>query len=70
MVIKDLDCNNSIRNRGLKQLLCLGKEETFYEVLRQTIRLEIMKHTVKSFVRIQNPVLTHCGEAGHSASKR
>jgi hypothetical protein len=30
-----------------------GSKETFYEALRQTIRLEIVKHTIRSSKRIQ-----------------
>jgi hypothetical protein len=44
--------NNGIRDRGLKQQLSLGRKEIFYEALRQTIGLEIVKRTVGSFVGI------------------
>jgi hypothetical protein len=47
------ECNNGIRNRGLKEQLHLGSKETFYEALGQTIGLEIMKCTVGSTLRIQ-----------------
>jgi hypothetical protein len=37
---------NSIRGRSRRQELCLGSKETFYEVLGQTRRLEVMKRAV------------------------
>jgi hypothetical protein len=50
---KDPECNNGINGEGERQQLCLGNKETFYEVLGQTIGLEIVRHTIRSSVRIR-----------------
>jgi hypothetical protein len=47
------ECNNGIRNRGLKQQLSRGSKEIFYEALKQTIGLKVVKGTVRSSVRIR-----------------
>jgi hypothetical protein len=60
-------CNNGIRKRDLKQQLCLGSKETFYEALGQIIRLEIVKRTIGSSVMIQKMnVTTSWRSVGHS----
>jgi hypothetical protein len=41
-----LKFNNAIRDRGLKQELCLGSKKTLYEALGQALMLEIVKRTV------------------------
>jgi hypothetical protein len=38
-----LQCNNGIRYRGLKEWLCLGSKGNFNETFRETVRLEITK---------------------------
>jgi hypothetical protein len=50
---KGAEYSNGIRNQDLKQQVCLGSKETFSEALGQTIRLEIIKLTAESFVRIR-----------------
>jgi hypothetical protein len=40
---KGPELNNGIRNRGLKEEVHLGSKDIFYEVLGQTIGLEIVK---------------------------
>jgi hypothetical protein len=49
---KSLECNNGIRNQGLKQQLCLGSKEIFYAVLRQTTGLEFTNRIARSSIRI------------------
>jgi hypothetical protein len=41
-----LKFNNGIRDRGLKQELCLGIKKTLYEAFRQTRELDVMKRAV------------------------
>jgi hypothetical protein len=38
--------NSGIRYRGLRRELSLGSKKTFYEALRQTLGLEVVKRTV------------------------
>jgi hypothetical protein len=40
------ECNSGIRNRDLKEWLCLGSERTSDRIFGKTIGLEIMKRTV------------------------
>jgi hypothetical protein len=49
---KGPECGNDISNLDLTQQLCLGSKETFYEALGQTIKLEIVKRTSGSSMRI------------------
>jgi hypothetical protein len=44
---------DSIRDRGIKQQLLLGGKKILNEVLRQTLRLIIVKLAVKSSVRLR-----------------
>jgi hypothetical protein len=48
---KGLECNNGIRNQGLKQQLCLGSKEIFYEALGQTTGLQIANRMARSSIR-------------------
>jgi hypothetical protein len=48
-----LECNNSIGDRGLKEQLCLRRKKTLYEAIRQMPELEIAKLIVGSSVRLQ-----------------
>jgi hypothetical protein len=43
-----LKFNNSIWDRGLKQLLHLGSKRAFNKTIRQTLVLEIVKQAVRS----------------------
>jgi hypothetical protein len=45
-------CNNGIRNRGLKQQLCLENKKTTKKALRQKTGFEIIKLAARSSVRI------------------
>jgi hypothetical protein len=49
-----LECNNDIRDWGLKEQLCLGCKGDFSKFRKQTVVLEVR----------------HCGGAGHCPSKR
>jgi hypothetical protein len=37
------ECNNSTRNRGLKERLCVGSRRTLNKIFRRTIELEVKK---------------------------
>jgi hypothetical protein len=50
---KGSEWNNGIRNWCLKQQLCLGSKQIFYEALGQTIGLEIAKKTARSSIGIR-----------------
>jgi hypothetical protein len=50
---KGLEYNSGVRDRGMKQHLCLGSKEAFYEALGQTIGLEIVKLAARYSARIK-----------------
>jgi hypothetical protein len=47
------ECNNGIRDRGIREQLVLGCKKTVNEVLRQTLGLEIANRIVGSFIKLQ-----------------
>jgi hypothetical protein len=57
--------NNGIKGQRLKQELCLGSKKTSYEVLTQTIMLEIAKRAVEFSIVLRK---MNRGEAGYCPS--
>jgi hypothetical protein len=46
------ECNNGIRDRGQKELLCLGSKRTLNKTFRHTVKLKIGKQTVGTSIRL------------------
>jgi hypothetical protein len=46
-------CAPTLRDRGLRRELHLGREETFYEALRQIIGVEVAKRVVEFSIGLQ-----------------
>jgi hypothetical protein len=54
------ECNNGIRNRGLREQLHLGSKKAFNNTVRETLRQEVLKQVVGISIRSQK-VSEHCG---------
>jgi hypothetical protein len=51
---KGPECNNGIRNKGLKERLCLGSRRTLNKIFRHTVELEVAKQIVRTSITLKN----------------
>jgi hypothetical protein len=47
------ECNNGIKNRGLKERLLLGSKRALSKIFRHTVELEVAKQIVTTSIRLQ-----------------
>jgi hypothetical protein len=61
------ECNNGIRDRGLKEQLHLGSKRAFNKTIRQTLALEVVKLAARSSIMtpnmsVEKPTTAHTKE--------